>query len=116
MKTNDDQLATKKDLRQELASMRLDTRQGMANMRLETQQDLANMKREIVDEISEVLADAMTNIGMNFQQLQEDNRELKHRVQKIEESQNRIEQKLDPTIERVDEHGIEIAKLQQRLA
>ena len=96
----------------------------------ELNQGLSNLKREIVDEISEVLADAMTNIGMNFQNMQTNFDELKDRmgslenrveniedkVQKIEIGQNRIEQKLDPTIERVDELSMRFAKLKPRPA
>lgn len=74
-----------------------------------TKQDLQDLKKEIVDDISGVVADAMTNIGTNFQELRED-------VEEIKDSQSRIEQKIDPTIERFDDHGVRIAKLEQKVA
>lgn len=81
-----------------------------------TKQDLQDLKTEIVDEISGVLADAMTNIGENFQEFKGDFQELKAEVKDVKTTVNRIEQKLDPTIERVDELALDVANIKARAA
>ncbi|HJQ08804.1 MAG TPA: hypothetical protein VJ836_04980 [Candidatus Saccharimonadales bacterium] len=58
----------------------------------------------------------MTNVGLHFQKLEEEVGKVKGEVQNIKNSVNRIEQKLDPTIERVNELGLGVSKLKQRTA
>lgn len=88
-----------------------------------TKQDLVDLKHEIVTEISNVIADAMTSIGMNFERLSSDNQELKNDVRHIKKDiiqlkngQTRIENKLNPTIDRVDDLTIRVARLERRAA
>lgn len=71
------------------------------------------MKNEIVDEISTVLSDAMTNIGFSLKQLDYKVVLLNKDVETLKDSQYRIEQKLDPTVKRLDDHSVRIAQLKQ---
>lgn len=92
-----------------------------------TYADLKTMKNEIVDEISAVLGDAMTSIGFSLKQIDNKFEQLDNRVEQIDnrveqiskdvetlkDSQYRIEQKLDPTVSRLDDHSVRIARLEQ---
>ncbi len=93
-----------------------------------TKHDLTALKEEIINEISGVIADAMHTVAIDFQELKgtvgsldgnvqelkEDVRELKEDVQELQIGQTRIENKLDPTIEKADDLAITVAKLQQQ--
>jgi DNA repair ATPase RecN len=72
-----------------------------------TKQDLLELKHEIVDEVGELFVEFMNQLDTRLQNIE-------NRLQTVKTTTERIERKLDPTIERVDGHEMQLTRLEAR--
>ncbi len=77
-------------------------------------------KKDVEEIVSRVVGDSLQLISKEFENVKnmlEDNRaEVRAEFQQIHATSNRIENKLDATVELTDQHSVEIHALKQKIA